>query len=149
MGHLSSCEFFHSQIAYENLFNCLWAYCRPLHEHTRRKERVFAEKLKYGRPNVSARSPRPEFVITRKVAVFEAPTPTLDCRETNISFSKDSTKFPMYHFRSLPLHEKKFRHASLLMILHLDPLNVHFNVLMGQSVGDSTVAIEQRMGIQI
>jgi hypothetical protein len=55
----------------------------------------------------------------------------------------------MYRSGSLPLQEEKFHHAPLLMILHFDPLNVHFDFLMGQSVGNSTVAIEQRMGIQI
>jgi hypothetical protein len=83
------------------------------------------------------------------MAVFEAPAPALDRGETHSSFSKDSTKFPMYRFGSLPLHEEKFHHASLLMILHSDPLNVHFDFLMRRSVGNSTVAIEQRMGIQI
>jgi hypothetical protein len=55
----------------------------------------------------------------------------------------------MYRFRSIPLHEEKFHHASLIMILHFDPPNGHFDFLMGQSVGNSTVAVEQRMGIQI
>jgi hypothetical protein len=73
----------------------------------------------------------------------------LDCRETNSSFSKDSTKFLMYRFRSLPLHEEKSHRASLLAILNFDPLNGHFDFLMGQSVGNSTVAVEPRMGIQI
>jgi hypothetical protein len=55
----------------------------------------------------------------------------------------------MYHFGSLPLQEETFHHASLLMILHFDPLNGYFDFLMGQSLGNSTVAIEQRMEIQI
>jgi hypothetical protein len=59
------------------------------------------------------------------------------------------TKFRMYRFGSLPLQEEKFHHTSLLMILDFDPLNVRFDFLMGQSVGNSNVAIEQRMGIQI
>jgi hypothetical protein len=35
------------------------------------------------------------------------------------------------------------------MILNFDPLNLRFDFLMEQSVGYSTVAIKQRMGIQI
>jgi hypothetical protein len=35
------------------------------------------------------------------------------------------------------------------MILNFDPVNVRFHFLMGQSLGYSTVAIEQRMEIQI
>jgi hypothetical protein len=35
------------------------------------------------------------------------------------------------------------------MIPFVDPLNLRFDFLMGRSVGNSTVAIEQRMGIQI
>jgi hypothetical protein len=35
------------------------------------------------------------------------------------------------------------------MILNFDPVNVRFDFLMGQSFGNSTVAIEQRMEIQI
>jgi hypothetical protein len=55
----------------------------------------------------------------------------------------------MYRFGSLPLQEEKYRHASLFMILHFDPLTARFDFLMGQSVGNSTVAIEERMEIQI
>jgi hypothetical protein len=47
------------------------------------------------------------------------------------------------------VQEEKLRHASSLMILDLNPMNVHFDFLMGQSVGNSTVGVEQRMGIQI
>jgi hypothetical protein len=61
----------------------------------------------------------------------------------------DFTKFRMYHFGSLPLKEEKFHHASFLMILNFDPVNMRFDFLMGQSVGHSTVVIEQRMEIQI
>jgi hypothetical protein len=67
------------------------------------KEMPFVEKLRYGLPNAISCSASPEFVIKRKVAVFEAPVPTLDRGETNSSFSKDSTKFPIYRFGSLPL----------------------------------------------
>jgi hypothetical protein len=105
--------------------------------------------LRYGLPNVITRSPRPEFVTKRKVAVFEAPPRTLDCGETNSSFSKDSTKFPIYRFGFLLLQEEKFHQASFLMILTFDPLNVRFDFLRRRSVGNSALAIEQRMGIQI
>jgi hypothetical protein len=40
------------------------------------------------------------------------------------------------------MHEEKFHHASFLMILVFDPLNLRFDFLMGQSVGNSTVTIE-------
>jgi hypothetical protein len=55
----------------------------------------------------------------------------------------------MHRFGPLPLQKEKFHHASLLMILHFDRLKLRFDLLKGQSVGNSTVAIEQRMGIQI
>jgi hypothetical protein len=61
----------------------------------------------------------------------------------------DFTKFRMYHFGSLPLQEGKFHHASFLMILNFDTVKVRFEFLMGQWLGNSTVAIEQRMEIQI
>jgi hypothetical protein len=61
----------------------------------------------------------------------------------------DFTKFRMYHFESLPLQEEKFHHASFLVILNFVPVKVPFDFLMGQSLGNSTVAIEQRMEIQI
>jgi hypothetical protein len=61
----------------------------------------------------------------------------------------DFTKFRMYHFGSLPLQEEKSHHASFLMILNFDPVKVRFDLLKGQSLGNSTVAIEQRMEIQI
>jgi hypothetical protein len=35
------------------------------------------------------------------------------------------------------------------MILNFDPVKVRFDFLMGQSLGNSTVAIEQRMEIQM
>jgi hypothetical protein len=78
----------------------------------------FVDKLRYGLPNIITRSPRPEFAIKWKVAVFEAPSLTLDRGETNSSFSKGSTKFPIYRFGSLLLQEEKFHHASFLMILN-------------------------------
>jgi hypothetical protein len=84
-----------------------------------------------------------------KVAVFEAPASELDRGESDGSFSNGSTKLPIYRFGSLPLREEKCHHASLLLVLDFDPRNVRFDFLMGQSVGNSTVAIEQRMGIQI
>jgi hypothetical protein len=77
-----------------------------------------------------------------KSYLFEAPAPTPDRGETHSNFSKDSTKFSMYHFTSLPLQEERFCHASLLMILHFHPLKVHFDFFMGQYVGNPTVAIE-------
>jgi hypothetical protein len=55
----------------------------------------------------------------------------------------------VYHFGSLPQQEEKSHHASLLMIRDFDLVNAHFDLLYGQSVGDSIVAIEQRMGLQI
>jgi hypothetical protein len=61
----------------------------------------------------------------------------------------DFTKFRMYHFGSLPLQEEKFYHAPFLMTLNFDPVKVRVDFLMGQSLGNSTVAIEQRMEIQI
>jgi hypothetical protein len=61
----------------------------------------------------------------------------------------DFTKFRMYHFGSLPLQEETFHDASFLMILNFDRVKVRFDFLMGQSLGNSTVAIEQRMEIQI
>jgi hypothetical protein len=73
----------------------------------------------------------------------------LDHGETHSGFSKDSTKFLMYLFGPLPLQEERFHHASLLMILHFDPLKVRFDLLMAQSVGESAVAIKVRMEIQI
>jgi hypothetical protein len=59
------------------------------------KEWLFAEKLRYDLSNVTAQWARPKFIIKRKVAVFEAPIPTLDRGETNSSLSKDSIKFPV------------------------------------------------------
>jgi hypothetical protein len=149
LEHPNSCEFSHSQIAWANLVDDVIACCKPLRENTCRNEWLFAEKLRYDLFNVRERSVRLKFVIECKVAVFEAPALTLDRGETNSSFSKDSTKFPIYRFGSLLLQEEKFHHASLLRILHFDTLNVHFDFLMGQSVGNSTMAIEQRMEIQI
>jgi hypothetical protein len=61
----------------------------------------------------------------------------------------DFTKFRMYHFGSLPLQEEKSHQASFRLILSFDPVKVRFDFLMGQSLGNSTVAIEQRMEIQI
>jgi hypothetical protein len=61
----------------------------------------------------------------------------------------DFTKFRMDHFGSLPLKDEKFHHASFLMILNFDQVKVHFDFLMGQWLGNSTVAIEERMEIQI
>jgi hypothetical protein len=61
----------------------------------------------------------------------------------------DFTEFCMYHFGSLPLPEEKFHHASFLITLNFDPVKVRFDFLTGQSLGNSTVAIEQRMEIQI
>jgi hypothetical protein len=113
------------------------------------KGSFFADKLRYGLPNVTTRSLRPEFVIKCKVAVFEAPAPTLDRAETGSSFSMDFTKFRMYQFGSLRLQEEKFHHASFLMILSFDPVKVRFDFLMGGSLGNSTVGIEQRTEIQI
>jgi hypothetical protein len=55
----------------------------------------------------------------------------------------------MYRFGPLPLQEEKCHHASLLMILHFDLLNAPFDFLMGQSVGNSAIANEQTMGIEI
>jgi hypothetical protein len=55
----------------------------------------------------------------------------------------------MCRFGSLPLQEEKNRPASLLEIRHFDSLNAHFDFLMSRSVGDSTVAIEEGMKIQI
>jgi hypothetical protein len=55
----------------------------------------------------------------------------------------------MYQFGSLPLQEEKFHHASFLVILNFDPVKVRFDFLMGQWLGNSTVAIEQRLEIQI
>jgi hypothetical protein len=55
----------------------------------------------------------------------------------------------MYHFGPLPLQEEKFHQASFLMILNFDPVKVSFDFLIGPSLGNSTVAIEQRMEIQI
>jgi hypothetical protein len=50
-----------------------------------------------------------------------------DRGEINSSFSKGSTKFLIYRFGSLPLQEEKCHHASLLVILHFDPLNLRFD----------------------
>jgi hypothetical protein len=74
---------------------------------------------------------------------------TLDRGETNSGFFMDFTKFRMYQVGSLPLQEEKFHYAFFHMILKFDPVKVHFDFLMGQSLGNSTVAIEQRMEIQI
>jgi hypothetical protein len=54
----------------------------------------------------------------------------------------------MYHFGSLPLQEEKI-HASLLVFLHLDPLNVGVDILMKRSAKDLSVGIEQGTGTQI
>jgi hypothetical protein len=104
----------------------------------------FVDKLRYGLLNVITRSPRPEFVIKRKVAVFEAPAPTLDRGETKSSFFMGFTKFRMCHFGSLPLQEEKFQYASFLMILNSDRVKVCCDFLMEQALGNSTVAIELR-----
>jgi hypothetical protein len=77
------------------------------------------------------------------------PALTLDRGETTSSFSMDFTQFRVCHFGSLPLQEEKFHHASVLMILNFAPVKVRFDFLMRQSLGNSTVAIEQRMEIQI
>jgi hypothetical protein len=61
----------------------------------------------------------------------------------------DFTKFRMYHFESIPLQGEKFHHASFPLIRNFDSVKVRFDFLMGQSLGNSTVAIEQRMEIQI
>jgi hypothetical protein len=63
MRNASVCEFSHSQIACENRFDCVWGCCNPFRQDTGRKEWPFAEKLRYGSPNVSAPWPKPEFVI--------------------------------------------------------------------------------------
>jgi hypothetical protein len=55
----------------------------------------------------------------------------------------------MYRFGYLPLQGEKCHHASFLMILNVDPVKVRFDFLMGQSLGNSTIAIEQRREIQI
>jgi hypothetical protein len=118
------------------------ACCKPLREDTCRNGWLCAEKLRYDLSNVGGQSASVEIVTKSKVVVFEAPPRTLDRGETPSSFSKDSTKFSIYRFGSFPLQEEKFHHASFLMILHFDPLNLRFDLLMGESVGNSTVAIE-------
>jgi hypothetical protein len=55
----------------------------------------------------------------------------------------------MYRFGLLPLQEEKFHHRSLLMILDFGTLNGPFDFLLGRPVRNSTVAIDQRMRIQI
>jgi hypothetical protein len=122
---------------------------KPLRESASRNEWFFVDKLRYDLSNVTARSATLEVVTKQKVSIFEEPSPTLDHGETNINVSKDSTKFPIYRFRSFLVQQEEFHHASFLMILNFDPLNVHFDFLMRRSVGNSSVAIKQRTEIQI
>jgi hypothetical protein len=148
-GHPNWCDFSHSQITGKNLFDCVRTCCKPFREDRCRNDWLFAEKLRYHLSNVRAGSASLEFVTNGKVAVFEAPVLTLDRGETNNSFYKDSIQFSIYRFGSFPLQEAKFHHASFLVILLFDPLNLRFDFLMGRSVGNPTVAIEQRIAIQI
>jgi hypothetical protein len=75
-------------------------------------------------------------VVKGNVSLFEAPGPTPDPGATNSCLSKDSSKFSMTRFVLLPLHEKEFHHASLLMFLDLGPVNVSVDIVMKRSVRD-------------
>jgi hypothetical protein len=112
-GHSSSREFC------ESLLDCVRACRKSLREDTCGKKRFFSEKLRHGLPNVSQTSRRSGFVVKGKVALVQAPASTLNRGETNSRFSKNSRKFPMHRFVSLPLQGEELHHADFLMFLHL------------------------------
>jgi hypothetical protein len=62
-------------------------------------------------------------LINGKVTPFEALAPTLNCRQTDIGFFENSTKFFRYRTVSFSLQEEEFLHTSLLMLVRFDWVN--------------------------